>query len=407
MTVTNTAVPTVSGTAQVGQTLTTSNGQWTFDLDYLGYTYQWLRCDAAGANCVDIGGATSAAYVVAVADVGHRLRSEVTATEYDYPPGDVLSWAPPTAGEGGVAVVNWTMTNANRQSSSLLSGGGRDLVITSGEALTGPVAQLNNWRHVIWIGGAITITATGQNNYALPIAATGTVHLEGLDIECYGDVTMSRGGSSSCIWQVQNCRLESHFLGEPYEHADCFQTQGSGSTKINQFRMDRVTLTTDYQGMFVRPEGASAYVNSGDLRKVNYRRRTASDPAQAWLFLADEDPSAGHTTGAVGPFAMSDVWMDQASSTSTQVIYPDQVFSDFKVGGNYTNRQGVFRLTDGTSDYWRASTTADTVPAGGPASGQQCLFGGFTGIVRIGVPPGGDWCPDGTPGMSYISPGYA
>ena len=37
----NTAAPTVSGTAQVGQTLTVTNGSW--DNSPTGYTYQWQR----------------------------------------------------------------------------------------------------------------------------------------------------------------------------------------------------------------------------------------------------------------------------------------------------------------------------------------------------------------------------
>ena len=34
------------------------------------YTYQWRRCDASGANCADIAGATGATYALGTADVG-------------------------------------------------------------------------------------------------------------------------------------------------------------------------------------------------------------------------------------------------------------------------------------------------------------------------------------------------
>ena len=44
------------------------------------YAYQWQRCDADGANCVDIAGATDDTYTPTAADVGHTLRAEVTAT---------------------------------------------------------------------------------------------------------------------------------------------------------------------------------------------------------------------------------------------------------------------------------------------------------------------------------------
>jgi Glycosyl hydrolase family 26 len=75
----NLTPPVVSGTAQVGKTLTSSTGTWS-GTQPLTYAYQWLRCDAGGANCASIQGATAASYVVASTDKGSTLRSRVTAT---------------------------------------------------------------------------------------------------------------------------------------------------------------------------------------------------------------------------------------------------------------------------------------------------------------------------------------
>jgi hypothetical protein len=74
----STAVPTITGTAQQGQTLTASAGTWTVTATY---GYQWQRCDATGANCADVPGATAATYAVTDADVGATLRVVVTATD--------------------------------------------------------------------------------------------------------------------------------------------------------------------------------------------------------------------------------------------------------------------------------------------------------------------------------------
>lgn len=96
MTVVNVTPPVISGTAQQGRTLSSSNGTWTFDLDYLTYAYQWERCDVAGASCVDIAGAINSTYQVAAADYGHTLRVRVTATENSSstPPG-LPNFSPP------------------------------------------------------------------------------------------------------------------------------------------------------------------------------------------------------------------------------------------------------------------------------------------------------------------------
>jgi hypothetical protein len=69
--------PTISGTAQVGESLTVSTGSWTGGVR--SYAFQWQRCDRLGNNCVDVPGATAKSYGVRTADVGHTLRVEVTA----------------------------------------------------------------------------------------------------------------------------------------------------------------------------------------------------------------------------------------------------------------------------------------------------------------------------------------
>jgi len=74
----STAAPAISGTAQVGQTLTASTGSWSYQ-STPSYTYQWERCDTAGNNCVAASGSTSTTYGVGSADVGHTLRIIVTA----------------------------------------------------------------------------------------------------------------------------------------------------------------------------------------------------------------------------------------------------------------------------------------------------------------------------------------
>jgi hypothetical protein len=75
-----TAPPTVSGTPQVGETLTTSNGSWTADSNIKAYAYGWGRCDANGNSCVMIGGATGNTYKLTTDDQSHTIRSYVTAT---------------------------------------------------------------------------------------------------------------------------------------------------------------------------------------------------------------------------------------------------------------------------------------------------------------------------------------
>lgn len=76
--------PTITGSAQQGQTLTATAGIWT--ADDATFTYQWQHCDPAGANCADIVGAAAQTYAVQPADVGTTVRVVVTASNrFDTP----------------------------------------------------------------------------------------------------------------------------------------------------------------------------------------------------------------------------------------------------------------------------------------------------------------------------------
>ena len=75
-----TGVPTISGTAEIGQTLTADtsgiadvNGLTTPD-----YTYQWVRVDGTDA---DISGATSSAYTLVAANLGKTIKVRVSFTD--------------------------------------------------------------------------------------------------------------------------------------------------------------------------------------------------------------------------------------------------------------------------------------------------------------------------------------
>ena len=68
-------VPTISGTASKGQTLT-ANTSGISDADGLGtFSYQWLRGGVA------IGGATGSTYLLVNADVGTQITVQVTYTD--------------------------------------------------------------------------------------------------------------------------------------------------------------------------------------------------------------------------------------------------------------------------------------------------------------------------------------
>jgi Bacterial Ig-like domain (group 3) len=79
---TNLTPPSISGTAQQGQTLTEVHGTW--DTTPGSYSYQWESC--SGATCTAISGATNATYPIQPADVGHTIEVQETAYDGSVPP---------------------------------------------------------------------------------------------------------------------------------------------------------------------------------------------------------------------------------------------------------------------------------------------------------------------------------
>ena len=75
----NTVAPVVDGAPHVdGQVLSASQGSWN-GATGLTFTYQWRRCDSAGANCVNLG--TGPTVTLGPADVGMRHGLVVSASK--------------------------------------------------------------------------------------------------------------------------------------------------------------------------------------------------------------------------------------------------------------------------------------------------------------------------------------
>jgi prepilin-type N-terminal cleavage/methylation domain-containing protein len=74
----STAAPAISGTLRKGQTISATTGTWSNSP--ASYTYQWRRCNSAGAACSDIPGATASSYLLTDSDIAATMRVVVTAT---------------------------------------------------------------------------------------------------------------------------------------------------------------------------------------------------------------------------------------------------------------------------------------------------------------------------------------
>ena len=156
----NTSLPSISGSARDGSVLTASHGSWTGSPT--SYAYQWLRCDAQGGNCASIAGATSQRYTVQTADVGARLRVQVTAANSS---GSGVAESRPTG------VVQATGTAPKNTSPPTISGTpqeGSTLTVSPGSWTGSPAPSLSyQWERCVGTGGGCTAIS----------GATGTTYV--------------------------------------------------------------------------------------------------------------------------------------------------------------------------------------------------------------------------------------
>ena len=74
----NVAAPTLDGTPAQGQTMHVTPGTWN-GRQPITYTFQWLRCDTRGNNCIRQAGFDDDAYPVREGDVGKTIRARTIA----------------------------------------------------------------------------------------------------------------------------------------------------------------------------------------------------------------------------------------------------------------------------------------------------------------------------------------
>jgi hypothetical protein len=210
-------------------------------------------------------------------------------------------------------------------------------------------------RNVVLIGGEIDIpmqpgsAPSSDSRRGLYLNdQTGTVHVEGLLIR---GPDLSEGINLSeplgAVVQIENVRVEGVHArdesGFSDNHPDVLQTWAGPA----ELRVDRLSGSTDYQGLFLAPNefGSQPPPRQVLLSHVDLRPTTMANCSCLMLWK-----------GGSFPMQLDDVWVIPHPSTNlAHTLWPSPI-------------------------QW--------------------------GGVRDGTPPGGQFVPVGVAGLSYISPGY-
>jgi hypothetical protein len=223
------------------------------------------------------------------------------------PTGPTLRWPPPT-------LTNPITITVSSRGGVLSLDARRDYVVKVGHVRHKGGLVISGGHNVVLIGGEITIPYVGKHvkkgapdRRGLGIfGATGTVHVEGLLID---GPDVSEGiqiAAPKAIVQLENVRVVGiHARDEKTfrdNHPDVVQPYGG----VRSLRIDRLTGSTDYQGLFLVSD-------LGPVRYVSLRHVDITGTRTSRFLLWVDGPKVTY----------SDVWLRPALGRSlARTIWP-------------------------------------------------------------------------------------
>ncbi len=212
----NTSLPSISGTAQEGSTLTAGNGSWS-GAQPIAYSYQWFHCDGGGGNCSAIGGATHQTYMPTASDVHNTVRAEVIASN--------SSGSTPALSGSSSVIASAGSSPANTSIPSL-SGTvmeGSTLTVSQGSWQgASPISYASGWQRCDASGNnCATISGANDASYKLARADVGN--------RVRGAVTASNGVGTTTAYTSL-----SAIVGSQLEPVNTSPPTISGAAAVGQ-----------------------------------------------------------------------------------------------------------------------------------------------------------------------------
>jgi hypothetical protein len=185
VTPTNLTAPSVSGSDEVGATLTASPGTWLGPASSV--TYQWQRCNSSGTSCANIPGATSVTYTPTASVAGGTLEVVVTATN--------------TAGSASVAssVTGQILSAPINQTAPSVTGSpkvGDTLTATAGSWSGSPTGYQYQWLDCD-SSGATCVSIPGATSATYTLVAADAGHTVQVQVTAENGVGWSTPASSA------------------------------------------------------------------------------------------------------------------------------------------------------------------------------------------------------------------
>ncbi len=405
----NTTLPSITGSAQVGQLLSAGTGAWEGTPPF-SYAYSWRNCNSAGESCNKIAGApTTSTYRLPGSELGKRIQVQITAT-------NSAGMAMATSATTSV-VEPGPPTNTELPAITGTARDGQALKASTGAwAGTEPFTYSYRWQHCnsagegcenisgatsssytlgpSYIGSTIRVVVSAKNSVttteasspasavvtAIPPSNTTPPSISGTarDGQTLSASTGSWEGSPtlSYAYQWQRCNGS----GE-----SCTGISGATSSSYSAGHADvghtlRVVVTGSNAGGSA--EATSAATASVDTLPMIYMRQFGSEGTHDGQF----DYPMGIATNAAGDVWVVDSNNDRVQEFSKEGKYITQ-FGSRGSGHGQLEEPSAIAVANG--DVWVADTGNHRVEEFTEAGEYVCQFGGEgSGEGKVGSPEG-------------------
>ncbi len=301
----NNTLPTISGTAQVGQTSTVSTGSWSGDPP-ITYTYQWRRATTSGGTYSDISGATNSTYVPVTGDENYYLRAVVTGTN-SYGSANATSAASSQIAAVAGSSQLTTLTLANTSGSSVPSGFITPMfghAFKKGDVASGDYPKFETtggtdipytmWNTVTWNDGSLKFAGFMLK---VPSSVSGSGSLT---------INVKNGGSSQSASARSTSDLSAQDL--KVEFAGTSGLSGTWTTSLNQG-------ITDNDDVVVVGDGQAGKI--WRIRQQFMQSGSNHGQLECWWYVAALQDSSGNLAGIRYLARAALPWVDVDSPTKT------------------------------------------------------------------------------------------
>jgi hypothetical protein len=316
----STTAPGISGTFQETATVSATTGTWSGDPTSYGYV--WERCDAAGANCSAIAGATAQSIQLHTADVGHTIRVVVTASNSS---GSARATSDPSP-------VVASQTAPGDSALPVISGTTREtqtLNATTGSWTNSPTSYSYTWKRC---------DGTGAGCVAIPGATAQSLQLQTADVGHRIRVTVAaKNASGSSAATSEATPVVVSQSAPPVPAATAAPTISGGTTV-----------------------GSTLTGSPG----------TWSGSPTTWGYSWSRCDKSGDNCGAIG-----------GATGTTYVLTPADAGSTIRYTVTAGNSTGSAQSTSAPTAVVAAATTTTTTTSTATTAGTGCPSG--TGTIQV------------------------